>query len=188
MLWSRFLDFSFHNAVRAAMVGSLFFGCGFQPAKAAAITIVALGTSNTYGAGGLARNQTYPAQLQALLKTKGIDARVINAGVNGDTSARMLARLNSAVPSDTRLVLIEVHPNNEIRGGVSGQTSENVAAIKSRLQARSINYIDISSTMTSYVMAPRSLMKMPDRRHLNGEGYARVVESVLPQVLSGLGK
>jgi acyl-CoA thioesterase-1 len=101
----------------------------------------------------------------------------------------MLARLNSAVPNGTQLVLIEVHRNNEIRGGVSGQTSENVAAIKARLQARGIHYIDISGTMQQYVMAGRdSPLKLSDRRHLSGEGYSQVVNAVLPEVMSALGK
>jgi acyl-CoA thioesterase-1 len=39
--------------------------------KAAQITIVAFGTSNTVGR-GLASSQSYPAQLQAMLNAKGI--------------------------------------------------------------------------------------------------------------------
>jgi lysophospholipase L1-like esterase len=37
------------------------------PASAGAITIVALGASNTYGK-GVARSQSYPAQLEAMLR------------------------------------------------------------------------------------------------------------------------
>src|SRR5207247_4406623 len=119
-------------------------------AWAAAVTIVALGTSNTYGY-GVARDQTYPAQLQAMLRAKGIDAVVINAGVNGDSSAGMLARLNAVVPGGTRLVIVETYSGNERRNHVAGQTGQNLAAIKSRLQARGIGNIDISSVMTSAV-------------------------------------
>jgi len=156
--------------------------------EAAAVEIVALGTSNTYG-DGVARQDTYPAQLEALLRARGVDARVVNAGVNSDTSARMAARLESAVPGGTRLVLIEIHQNNEIRGGTSGQTGQNLAAIKAWLQARKIKYIDISSIMAGYVMGGRSSpLKMPDGRHLNREGYARVANAVLPQVMAAIRK
>ena len=41
-------------------------------ASADAATIVALGASNTYGK-GVARNQAYPAQLEAILRAKGSD-------------------------------------------------------------------------------------------------------------------
>ena len=156
-------------------------------AQAASINIVALGTSNTYGR-GVERNQTFPAQLQALMKARGVDARIANAGVNGDSSAGMLARLGSAVPNGTRLVLIEIHAGNEARRGVSDKTSENVAAIKARLQARGVPYLDISSTMAGYVMSGRSSpIKLPDG-HLTGEGYSLVANAVLPQVMSAIGR
>jgi acyl-CoA thioesterase-1 len=72
------------------------FGLLFASAAQAA-TVVALGASNTYGK-GVSRGQAYPAQLEALLRARGLNARVINAGINGDTTGGMLARLNSAVP------------------------------------------------------------------------------------------
>ncbi|MCA3565382.1 MAG: hypothetical protein IOC90_01020 [Methylocystis sp.] len=156
--------------------------------EAVSAEIIALGTSNTYG-DGVARHDTYPAQLETMLRAKGVDTRVVNAGVNSDTSARMVARLESAVPSGSRLVLIEIHQNNEIRGGTSDQTSQNLAAIKAWLQARKIKYIDISSIMAGYVMAGRSSpLKMPDGRHLNREGYARVANAVLPRVMAAIWK
>ncbi|MEH2623113.1 lysophospholipase L1-like esterase [Bradyrhizobium sp. AZCC 1719] len=42
----------------------------FVTAPAGAATIVALGTSNTYGK-GVARGQAYPAQLEAILRAEG---------------------------------------------------------------------------------------------------------------------
>jgi len=71
------------------------FGPLFASAAQAA-TVVALGASNTYSK-GVSRGQAYPAQLEALLRASGLNARVINAGINGDTTGGMLARLNSAV-------------------------------------------------------------------------------------------
>ena len=62
-----------------------------ERSRAASITVVALGTSDTYGK-GVGRNEAYPARLQAKLKERGIDARVINAGVNGDPSNLILKR------------------------------------------------------------------------------------------------
>jgi acyl-CoA thioesterase-1 len=91
--------------VRRIAVGILLIGLavprGGGVAHAAEATIVALGASHTYGK-GVARNETYPAQLEALLRAKGYAVRVINAGVNGDTTAGMLARLDRAVPGERR--------------------------------------------------------------------------------------
>ncbi len=62
-------------------------------ASAESATVVALGASNTYGK-GVARSEAYPAQLEKILRAKGISVRVINAGVNGEKTASMLSRLD----------------------------------------------------------------------------------------------
>ena len=65
----------------------------FASAPAGAATIVALGASNTYGK-GVARNQAYPAQLEAILRAKGANVRVVNAGIKSECQ-----RLIPAQPS-----------------------------------------------------------------------------------------
>jgi acyl-CoA thioesterase I len=87
-------------ARRALLLAALLLAAG--SADAASINIVALGASNTYGK-GVARGQDYPSQLQSMLRAKGLDARVANAGINGDTTGGMLARLSSAVPAGTHM-------------------------------------------------------------------------------------
>jgi acyl-CoA thioesterase-1 len=37
-----------------------------------------------------------------MLRAKGINVEVVNAGINGDTTEGMLDRLDSAVPSGTK--------------------------------------------------------------------------------------
>ena len=49
-------------------------------ANAAPLRIVAIGASNAHG-WYVGNRGAYPAQLQALLRAKGIDAEVTNAGV-----------------------------------------------------------------------------------------------------------
>jgi hypothetical protein len=67
-------------------------------ANAAPLRIVAIGASNTHG--WYVGNQgAYPAQLQALLRAKGIDAQVTNAGVPFDTTAMMLRRFSIKLPA-----------------------------------------------------------------------------------------
>ena len=67
-----------------------------SPLEAAVLNIVAIGASNT-SCRGVGSQVAYPAQLQALLRKKGIQANVINAGVLGDTTAGMLRRVGSAI-------------------------------------------------------------------------------------------
>jgi acyl-CoA thioesterase-1 len=74
-------------------------------ARADSLRIVALGASNTYGK-GVARSEAFPAQLATILRGRGHAAQVINAGVNGDTTAGMLGRLDRAVASGTDIVIL----------------------------------------------------------------------------------
>jgi acyl-CoA thioesterase I len=76
-----------------ALLGAVAL-CGFLSAAAQA-QVVALGASNTAGK-GVAPQESYPAQLEAMLRAKGYSGHVVNAGLNGDTTAGMLARLDSA--------------------------------------------------------------------------------------------
>lgn len=78
-------------AIRFATLGclALLAMLNIGVASADAATIVALGASNTYGK-GVARNQAYPAQLEAILRAKGSNVHVVNAGINGDTTEGML--------------------------------------------------------------------------------------------------
>src|SRR5262245_57568883 len=73
--------------------------------QTARLRIVALGASNTAG-WGVAAAESYPAQLEALLTAKGMPATVINAGVSGDTTGGMLARLEREVAPGTDLVIL----------------------------------------------------------------------------------
>ena len=74
-----------------------------------------LGDSLTAGY-GLAPEEAFPAQLQARLKTLGIDAEIVNAGVSGDTTAGGLARLDWALADKPDYVLVELGANDALRG------------------------------------------------------------------------
>src|ERR1700704_1999080 len=107
----------------------------FGVASADAATIVALGASNTYGK-GVERDQAYPAQLEAMLRARGLSVNVVNAGINGDTTEGMLSRLDDAVPNGTRVVILQPG-GNDLRKGRADRTAE----IQSRLRARGIRVV-----------------------------------------------
>src|SRR5580700_9436542 len=113
----------------------------FAAGSAFAATIVALGASNTYGK-GVARNQAYPAQLEAILRAKGLNVHFVNAGINGDTTAGMLGRLDRVVPNGTSVVILQP-------GGNDGRknSADRTADIQSRLGARGIPVIMMANNM-----------------------------------------
>ena len=154
-------------------------------AQAAQVNIVALGASNTYGSGrgrtngGVPSSQAYPAQLQRLLAARGISAHVANAGIPGDTTGGMLARLNSAVPKGTSIVILQPGGNDARRGG-SGSREGNIAEIKHRLAARHIKVIVLGRLGQ---IAPKNT-RDPDGQHFNAQGHAAFAAWLAPQVIA----
>ena len=151
------------------------------PAGAAQITIVAVGASNTYGK-GVARGADFPAQLQAMLRARGYDARVINAGINGDTTAGMRARLSSAVPAGTQLVILQPGGNDRRKGIAAGREG-NIAGIVAALNARKIKVITIER-----ILSGLEQHLQPDGQHLTAQGYGIVAERLVPQVVAAIRK
>jgi len=102
--------------------------------------VLALGDS-LFAGYGLRPEQAYPPQLEAALRARGINVRVHNAGVSGDTTADGLARLNftlASQPQPPDLVLICLGGNDMLRGLPPAQTRANLAAILAQLQQRHI--------------------------------------------------
>jgi lysophospholipase L1-like esterase len=84
-----------------------------------ALTIVALGSSSTEGAGASEPSHAYPAQLEARLKRAlpGRALRVLNAGRSGETSDEMLGRMERDVLAHRPdLVIWQAGGNEALRG------------------------------------------------------------------------
>ena len=131
------------------------------------VRIVALGASNTEG-WGLLPAQSYPAQLQILLGARGIEATVFNAGIAGDTTGGMLARLNRAVPPGTHLVVLQPGTNDE-RMGLTAERSANIEKIGSALSARNTKLLVIENSVLDAL--PQSELR-DDGLHFTPSGYA----------------
>jgi acyl-CoA thioesterase-1 len=102
--------------------------------------ILAFGDS-LFAGYNLAAGQGYPARLEAALRAQGIDARLIDGAVSGDTSAAGLARLEFVLdnqPQPPDLVLVELGGNDLLRGISPVETRANLAAILQELGERGI--------------------------------------------------
>ncbi len=153
-----------------ALVATLFlFSCG-----AASAQVVALGASNTRGK-GVTPAQAFPAQLAAILKASGRPMTVRNAGIDGDTSSGMLARMDRAVPSGTRIVVLQVGGNDARQGIGQAQRAANIAEINRRLVARGIAVVDADGPV---VGALRSGLAQADGIHLTPDGHRQVAQQL----------
>lgn len=152
-------------------------------AQTAPLRIVALGASNTAG-WGVAAADSYPAQLQALLTATGTPATVVNAGIPGDTTGGMLARLEREVAPGTDLVILQPGTNDE-RYGSGPERAGNIAEMGRRLAARGTKLLIIENSMLAEL--PASELR-EDGIHYTPQGYAILAQRVLPLLLETLGK
>ena len=143
--------------------------------------VVALGASNTHGRGkgrhldGVDRPQAFPAQLQAMLAAQGCAARVLNAGVAGDTTAGMLRRLPPLIKKETRVLILQTGGNDR-RQGIDN-SSENVAAIKAFVESRGVKLVMLDRL--GRIAGP---YRLPDGQHFSAEGHTLFAQSVLSEV------
>jgi lysophospholipase L1-like esterase len=101
------------------------------------ITIVAIGSSSTAGAGASSSAASYPSRLEVELKERfpHLAIRVLNRGVNGEEVPDMLARFDKAVLAEQPdLVLWQVGTNAVLRhhrlGPVATLIHEGLARLK----------------------------------------------------------
>ena len=139
-------------------------------AQAAPLKILALGTSLTQGL-GVPPGQDFSAVLEARLKAAGIDAKVINAGVSGDTSADGLSRLDWSLGDHPNAAIVELGSNDALRGLAPAQTEKNIAAVLAKLKAAHV------AILLAGMKAPRNL----------GPEYAVAFDAIYPKLAERYG-
>jgi acyl-CoA thioesterase-1 len=150
---------------------AVFFALAIvAPSTAAPVRILMLGTSLTQGY-GLPPGTEIPALLQTRLRRTGIDAKVINAGVSGDTSAGGLSRLDWSLSDHPDAVIVELGSNDALRGIPPAQTEKNLSAILASLKAQRV------PTLLLGMMAPRNF----------GAEYARGFDAIYPKLAKQYG-
>jgi len=113
------------------------------PVMGKELRVLALGDS-LFAGYGVKREESYPARLEAALRARGINARMSNAGVSGDTSAGGLERLDftlSSQPQPPDMVIISLGGNDMLRGLPPEQTRANLDAILTHMRARGIKVV-----------------------------------------------
>jgi acyl-CoA thioesterase-1 len=106
-------------------------------AAAAPQTILALGDSLTAGL-GLGPSDVFPAKLEAALKARGHDVKVINAGVSGDTATDGAARLDWALSEPVDAVIVELGANDALRGLPVAQTEQALDRLLTALDQKKL--------------------------------------------------
>jgi acyl-CoA thioesterase-1 len=160
-------------ALRALLIAAVVGFAG--PLQAAPLNIVAIGASNTSGFGVGAQN-AYPALLQAMLRKKGIDANVTNAGVSGDVTAGMLSRLDGAVPKGTDIVILQPGANDLRFFGTKEARAANIAAMVRKVRARGIRVIVYDPEVI-----PPDFYQW-DHIHFNAAAHAKIAATLAAEI------
>ncbi|HOO09865.1 MAG TPA: arylesterase [Cyclobacteriaceae bacterium] len=109
---------------------ALLFQSGLAPK-----TILFFGDSITAGY-GLSPEDAFPAHVEAMLVKKGMDVKVVNAGLSGETSAGGLSRIDWVLRQPIDVFILELGANDGLRGLPLGQTRANLQAIIDKVKAK----------------------------------------------------
>ena len=138
-------------------------GAGATGVPEKPLKIYILGDSLTAGY-GVEAAQSFPDQLQAVLRRRGHSVRVLNGGVSGDTTAGGRARLGWALKDRPDAVIVALGGNDALRGISPQSTRRDLDAILGRLGQEGI------PTLLAGWKAPRNL----------GPDYVQAFDAVFP--------
>ena len=186
MKFSKFIVIAFAFSILNANAGS---------------RVVAYGDSGVYGK-GVARNETYPAQLEAMLRQKGFDVSVKNDGVNGRTTEDAAANIGNVGKAD--VVIVQVGVNDAKHGVPAATIRKNVEAVIEKLKAAgsavlvvsypSANVCDVASSHGAPCVMwgglPGAQYHVPGdpQNHFNAAGLRVMASRILPAVEKALGQ
>ena len=105
-------------------------GTSFKSVQAASPQLMVLRDSLVAGY-GLPSEEGFARQLQDRLTAEGVDIKILNAGVSGDTTAGGLARLEWALAEQPDYVMIVLGGNDLWRGLDPSATRRNLDQILS---------------------------------------------------------
>lgn len=188
-----------------------------QVAFAKPLRLLALGDSLTSGF-GLEPNEAFPVKLEAALKNRYPDLKIINGGVAGDTAADGLARLDWVLANDVDGIIVELGANDALRGLDVSQTEGALDGIMAKAEDRKLPVLILGMKAPpnmgpEYVAKFDSLylrlaekyqtllypfyldgvaanpdLNQADGIHPNGPGVDVIVSKVMPSVEELIGK
>lgn len=151
------------NVALARLAALVWLGRAARAASPA--RIVVLGDSLAAGY-GLAAQDAFPARLEAALRLDGLDVRILNAGVSGDTTAGGRARLDWVLADRPDAVIVELGANDGLRGIDPAATFANLDAILRRLGDEGIE------VLLAGMLAPPNL----------GRAYGEAFSNIYPRL------
>jgi acyl-CoA thioesterase-1 len=128
------------------MIGISLMGCGGDKAVSPSRVpnnpilrdVVILGDSLAVSPSS---SDNFAVELQRQVDAKGYRWRIVNASVGGATTGDGVSRLEPALSSETRIVVLELGANDGLRGVPTITIQQNLATVIERVQARGIRVL-----------------------------------------------
>jgi acyl-CoA thioesterase-1 len=203
-------------ALKVALLLALAAPPAARAAEAAEPCRVALlGDSITAGY-GVPATASLPVRLEAALRKEGLDCKVVDAGVSGDTSAGGAARLDWVLADKPTRLLVELGGNDALRALPVDQLRRNLNDIVTRAQGARVKvmlagmlpppnlgqdyfqafakvYTDLAAEhhvpLYPFILEGvvfQTGLMQPDGIHPNERGVAEIVRRMLPTVTAWL--
>ena len=134
------MQYGLFARLRKLTVASWLLGLALAVVPAAAeepVTVAVLGDSLVAGY-GLAQEEGFVPQMQRWLDARGIKARLINAGVSGDTTAGGLARVAWTLTPEVDALVVSLGGNDVLRGIRPEVARKNLQGILQAARARGL--------------------------------------------------
>lgn len=112
--------------------------------------ILCYGNSITAGY-GLDPDYAYPAVLEKIIKEKGYNYKVVNAGLSGETSAGGLTRIDWTLRNQVDIFVLELGGNDGLRGLPLEQTRTNLESIINKVTRK---YPEVQIVIAGMMVPP----------------------------------
>lgn len=134
----RLFTYGAGQVANKALVG-VFLLCSAVAARSEPVEILALGDSLTAGYGLMDQDGFVP-NMQAWLDDQGLDVRLVNGGVSGDTTAGGLSRVEWSLNPSTEALIVALGGNDLLRGLDPSVSRANLEGI---LKVADANDLDV---------------------------------------------
>lgn len=138
-----------------------------KPAEPEKQSIVFFGTSLTAGY-GLSEEEAYPNLIEEKIEEAGLNYKVVNAGLSGETTAAGLRRIEWILQQNVDVFVLELGANDALRGQPVEAAAENLQKIIDAVKAKNS---DVKLVVVG-MMAPPNL----------GTTYTNAFKNIYPKL------
>ncbi len=154
-----------------------------QTPVAAQKTILFFGNSLTAGY-GIEQDDAFSGLTQARIDSLGLNYRVINGGLSGETTAGGLSRLDWFLEDEPAIFVLELGGNDGLRGILPSESKKNLLAIIDKVRAK---YPDTKIILAGMQIPPNMGQDYTDEfKNIYPEVAAEKNVTLIPFLLEGV--